>query len=287
MPDADRVDSRAYAFAYVIRSPQDIPADFAGVVAPRFSIGLFLPQELAGRFHTARYAARVLLFVEDEVMLYTHPSANAGVVVIPMARVLAMETERFLLDCRARFVLADAEYEIPYSARDDKFASEFLDRPRQRFLGRQPAAITHRAAHLGDPLDLAFRNFSRREQMPDELPWARLFIASQRQTGTRWLGARVSWTPSDYVAVTNYRLLWMTNRRGKSRQQFGVRCCSCALAKVTGARMEGGAELNISIEDKLTWRIQVPAARVTAAAAFAEQATRLLARVHTNRSISR
>ncbi len=285
MPDADSVDSRAYAFAYVIRSPQDIPADFAGVVAPRFSIGLFLPQELAGRFHTARYAARVLLFVEDEVLLYTHPSAKAGVVVIPMARVLVMETERFLLDCRARFVLAGAEHEIRYSARDDKFASEFLECLRLRFLGQEPAAMTHRAAHLGDPLDLAFRNFSRREQMPDEVLWARLFIASQRQTGTRWLGASVSWTPSDYVALTNYRLLWMTNRRGKYRQQFGVRCSYCALARITGVRVEDNAELNISIADKLTWRIHVPAAHQAAAGTFAEQATRLLARVHPNRSI--
>jgi len=49
--------------------------------------------------------------------------------------------------------------------------------------------------------------------------------------------------------------------------------------------MAGGEELNISIGDTLTWRIHVPAAQQAAAGTFAEQATRLLARVHPKRSI--
>ncbi len=287
MPEDDGVDSRAYSFAFVIRSPQDVPADFAAMVEPRFSIGLFLPQELAGRFNTPAYEARVLLFVEDGILLYTHPSSKVPVLVIPMASILVMETERFLLDCRARFVLAGAAYEVPYSARDDQFANEFLGWLRARFLGRQPAAAPERAARLGDPLDLAFRNFSRREKMPDEILYARLFIASRRQAGKPWLGRSESWTPSDYVALTNCRLLWMTNRRGKYRQPFGVRCSYCEVAKASSVTVEDDGALRISIADKLTWQIHVPAAHADAARTFAGQATRLLARIHSNQSVQR
>ena len=39
------VDSREYAFAYLIRSAEDVPADFPIPEPERFRTGLFLPRD--------------------------------------------------------------------------------------------------------------------------------------------------------------------------------------------------------------------------------------------------
>ena len=68
------VDSRAYAFAYLIREPSQVPADFT--VDCDFECALFLPRESVPRFEIPRYVPRLLLLWPDRLTVRSHPSCG-------------------------------------------------------------------------------------------------------------------------------------------------------------------------------------------------------------------
>ena len=70
------VDSRAYAFAYFITEPSQLPADFH--VEQDFEFALFLPQELIPRFEVPRYVPRLLLAWPDRLTVYFTPQLRPG-----------------------------------------------------------------------------------------------------------------------------------------------------------------------------------------------------------------
>ena len=55
------VDSREYVFAYLIRSAEDVPADFPIPEPERFRTGLFLPRDGPDWFGRRAYPPRILL----------------------------------------------------------------------------------------------------------------------------------------------------------------------------------------------------------------------------------
>lgn len=260
------VDSRAYAYAYLLRTTGDLPADFP--VDREFTLGLFLPQEQAGRFGRPRYPARILLLERNELWLYVHPSLGEAEIAAPLSGVLVMETEKFLLDCNVKFVLWDREYDVPYSARDEDRVSEFIFVVKQRILKPATLTVFVDAAKFGDSLTLAFANFERQELLVGEVVIAGLFIAPKKQLVKGLFRDTATWQPAEYIALTNRRLLWMTDRFEGFRHEYGVHCRYCGIRRVRELALRD-TELVVGIGTQ-SWKIEVGSAYREPAEQFAK-----------------
>jgi len=71
------VDSRVYAFVYLIRGSEHLPSDFpVAVDFDRAVSGVFLPQDQSGWFSKSRYPARILVLLPEVLVVATHPSSD-------------------------------------------------------------------------------------------------------------------------------------------------------------------------------------------------------------------
>lgn len=75
-------DSRHYRFPYLIRSKDDIPADFPKV-PHTFDAGLFLSRDDPDWFGRSAYPPRILVLLENKIQIHTHPSARKPMLEIP------------------------------------------------------------------------------------------------------------------------------------------------------------------------------------------------------------
>jgi hypothetical protein len=79
------VDSRQYIFAYLIRSLEDVPADFPIPAADGgFRLGLFLPRDEPDWFGRSTYPTRILLLSGGAVVILPHPKMREPVIRIPL-----------------------------------------------------------------------------------------------------------------------------------------------------------------------------------------------------------
>ncbi len=276
LPDGpSTVDSRAYAYAYVIREFEDVPGDFAESIAPLFFLGLYLPQGITGRFNTPAYPARVLLLAGDELILYVHPSLHAPPLSVSIGDVRVVSWEKFLLDCRFSLDRGSSQCEIQYSARNGEPVAEFFGHVRGRPIPANYGYARPRSIlHVGDPLDLKFASLEGAGLAEEEGIRARLFISAQSKIERRWLGTLESWTPADYLAVTDRRLLWMTDRQGEYRQTFDDRCAYLPLAYVRNVGVRKNTGLVIEMQDEITWTINLPSQHINDALKFADKVSR-------------
>jgi len=283
IPELGTVDSRAYAYAYLIGRTGDVPKDFPAAVVERFSVGLFLPQELAGRFKEPAYPARVLLLSENEaeLTLHIHPTRGEPPSRIAMCDVRVVNQNRFLLDCRFGFDLAaraeigrkiSRSCDIQHNGRDSDAVGMFLRQLRSHLLlptCADPGSLA--TIHFGDPLSFKFAGYEQEELVEGEVVHARLFIAEQEKRERRWLGSVGSWTPADYLAITNRRLIWMTDRDGGYRQPFGVRCSFSPIMFLYNLNLQDDGWLHVFLANDIDWRLRLPSGHKSAAREFIKE----------------
>lgn len=257
-----QVDSRAYAFAYALRKISDFPADFPVTGADfGFVIGVFLPREQTGMFGTPRYPPRILVLTEHHVIIATHPALGRDDVCVPLEKIAVIESGRFLLDGWLTIVTRDARHCFRYNARDSKPVDEFLLKLRELLLPARTGVASDRAVPFGSRLDLKFRNAKAAELDCGECILASFFSPAMRLTTQRWLFRRESWTAADYVAITDRRLLWITDRYDGHRQEFGTMNSYTSRSRLSGGRCtcsDMGCELAFRITEGIAWRVPVP-----------------------------
>ena len=125
---APEVDSRRYIFPYLIRSADDLPADFPiPESAVGFQIGLFLPRDNPDWFGRSGYPPRIILLQRDALVLATHPRYDAEAVRLALSDLAFYAAGHFLLIGWLRFVTAEAEIYLPYNTRSERPIGAFLD----------------------------------------------------------------------------------------------------------------------------------------------------------------
>lgn len=112
---------------------------------------------------------------------------------------------------------------------------------------------------VGPGLEVRFSCAETDELDLDEQIRARLFSPHRRIGRRRWW-MHESWTPADYVAVTNERILWLTDRYRRSRQGGGViaRYCSCSrISRIAIDRSHDVPLLVIGFQGLCAWHIPI------------------------------
>jgi len=316
------VDSRQYIFAYLIRSPDDVPADFPIPSGDEgFRLGLFLPRDEPDWSGRCSYPTRILLLSGGAIVILPHPKMGELVIRIPLQELLFIEAGHILLIGWLRFVAKCSEHKLPYNTCSARPVVEFLSALREEYLpgtsdmsasGRAcPAPTPHpnwrwswlqRSANtpqpcrgeaclaphseepnhavgvrgplgFGEPLDLKFCNAEYFELDPGERVLFRFFSPATKKIRRHWMFRWESRAPGDLVALTNRRVLWITDRVQERHAAYGTVTRSApvrSLAQLTCQRTAEDRALSVKFSSEASWSIALPPERQAEAHRFAQ-----------------
>jgi hypothetical protein len=281
---APEVDSRRYIFPYLIRSANDLPADFPiPESATDFQIGVFLPRDHPDWFGRSRYPPRILLLYRDAILLVTHPRYGTEPVRLALSDIAFYEAGHFLLIGWLRFVTAECEVDLPYNTRSERPINEFLD----SLVGRSPwtaaDALVRPLAEFGPPLDIKFTNLLASAIRKGETLGARWFNPPAERI-RRWGPFRVrSRVGGNLVACTNQRLIWIRDQCNDRYERYGSITSVAPLRGIESAHCSRAGEsgdLTVAFHGGLYWRIPLSPEAYAQAAAFAEAFTASISHRH-------
>lgn len=249
------MDSRQYRFAYLIRSRQDFPEDFPPLSANALFPALFLPRGGADWLGRSANPPRVILCTSEGLEVHFHPESSSAPAFFPCNEYLSIQTGRMLLIGWIRFASKDADLRLPYSRRVDEPVHIFLGMLRARFLSPDRALPGDRAC-LGDAPDLKFQNALNHEIDEGEIERVRLFIGPRTHRSGYWPFRIRRSTPGQLIALTDRRLLWITESFERTRALYGSVTCYAHPGNV--AHLEADSRLSISLRNGKTWILDIP-----------------------------
>jgi hypothetical protein len=268
-------DSRQYRFAYLIRTRHDFPEDFPPFTEHTLFPALFLPRDGTDWFARGAHPPRVVLFTGERLEVHFHPESGRPPVSFLCDEELSIQAGRLLLIGWIGFASIGADLKLPYNRRVDEPVDLFLGMLRHRLLGTdRPSSLD--LSLLGDALDLKFRNTLNYEIDKSEVARVRLFVAPRIRTSGFWPFRIRRSTPGNLIALTNRRLLWITERYGRARAQYGSITCYAHLDNL--ARVEAGSadmvsstasRLSVSLRNGKIWSLDIPEELVADAREFA------------------
>jgi hypothetical protein len=276
------VDSRSYIYALPIRSADDLPGDFDFPDDLRqFSYGVFLPRAEPDWLGRRAYPPRVALLSEDSLVIVAHPASGEATHVIPFRELQFVEYGHFLLIGWISLVSLHGVRELPFNTRTLPPVEEFLG-----MLSKQcaPPFDLHGSPCLsfGGDLDIKFQNAELAALGRDERVLHRFFNPTREKRYRVWgLFPVESHEPGDYLAVTNRRLLWITERSRNSYARYGSIARSAPLGNVADIAVDRagcGCRVVCRFKDGASWNVALPADQWDAAAAFTGSGRNLLSR---------
>lgn len=131
-------------------------------------------------------------------------------------------------------------------------------------------------ASFGKALDIKFQHAERTALERDEQVLARFFSPSREKTYRAWEPFPVeSSEPGDYLAITNRRLLWITERTPNGHERDGSILRSAPLGSVVDVSIHHtGRNWGVisRLKGGISWCVPLPLERSGDAAAFAQRA---------------
>jgi hypothetical protein len=252
------VDSRAYAFAYLIREPSQLPADFQ--VGRDFEYGLFLPRELVPRFEVPRYEPRLVLAWPDRLSAYSHPSCGLGKTTIRFADISYVELERFLAECSLIFFTLETAVHLPFHGRDREYVGTFLDLVKHRLLsgGELPPASSE-PRDFGPKLDHKFQHIEAILKVDPGAVVARFFMPPKEVIKPRLFRQEFSWTFGSEVVLTRRELHLFSDDKDGYRQLYGFRASWVPLHNIADIVMRSAPQsVAIQLQGGLSLSVPVP-----------------------------
>ena len=129
---------------------------------------------------------------------------------------------------------------------------------------------------FGSTPEIKFQNAERAALEREERVLARFFNPGRTRKHRAWRLFRVeSREPGDYLAVTDRRLLWITDRYRDYSERYGSILRSAPLGNVIAISIDlagVGREIVCRLKCGSSWRIPLPADQHSAGASFTERA---------------
>lgn len=263
-------DSRRYITVFPLRSREDCPLDFAlPDSVSGFDAGIFLPGEDPDWQGRSRYPPRVLFLEGGALTVVSHASTGEPAQRWPLERISAVESGHLLLKGWLRFAGSGFDYTVRYNTRGAPAVDRFMSCFRSQLL-RDKHALDAAGVHLGDRLDIKFGNALESELDSAEFVQMQLFQPPEVSGKRRLAG--------DLLALTDRRLLWITDREKGSRCRYGSIASYAPIGAVSHAGLVPGG-LQFHLNGAPVWLVPV-------APACTEAAERLAAAIVTVRTSS-
>jgi len=261
MLGVQQVDSRAYAHAYLLRTPEDLPKDFLVRAAEDgFRLGVFLPMDQFGGANGLRFPARILLLRENELICATHPSEGIDEVCIPKDQILQLEAGQILLDMWVGLLTRQGSFHWPYAAHNADVVGEFQQRLKDFLFSDVPSGLPPKARVLGVEPSRKVGHAEAEELLPDEKAFLRFCIAAPAEKRSTRKSLSLLKPGQECVVATHRRLLWITDRQNGYAQPYGTIRRSAPLASVSDVRLvraAGERRVVLALGHSVAWRIPV------------------------------
>jgi hypothetical protein len=251
------IDSRQYIVALDLRSIEDCPPDFT--MPPSlagFDAGLFLPRDDPDWFGRSSYPPRILLLKGGALHLVSHPSAAEPPCRWELERISSVESGHMLLRGWQRFTGSGFDCTVRYNTRGLPPVFRFMQAFRARLLcGSQPQGTS--AVQSGAGLDIKFANALAAELDSAETVLMQVFQPPEVRPG-RWLLSRRRWIAGDLLALTDRRVLWITDRDRGSYSRFGSIASYApfdAVASIGATSGRRGDMLQVDLKSGSGWRL--------------------------------
>jgi hypothetical protein len=260
------VDSRQYAYPYLIASAADFPADFEIAFAPGFRSAIFLPRSDPDWLGRRAYPPRTLIHRQGTIELVTHPSKMEPARRLALDQIDYYELGQALLIGWLQFVAGDAPLRVPYNTRGYRVIDAFLGSFQQEFFpDDRPAA----PGKFGPEIELKLKNCLEATLLsgervlaswssPSSVTWSRRVFRIRKSIG------------GHLVALTNRRLLWITDQWKDGREPYGWIARSAPIDRVSALHFEEQAAMLVCrLRSGVTWSIPVSAEQRGSAESFA------------------
>jgi hypothetical protein len=251
------VNSRAYAFAYLIQDPAELPADFP--VDEGFDYSLFLPQELVRRFSSPAYPPRILLLGPNHISLYFHPACGQALVTIPFHEISYIALERFLVDCSLTFFTGAQAVAAPFHGRDREHVADFLARLKLRLCVEAPQTPIAEPQNFGSLPDHKFREIETILHVDPAVVVGRFFIPPREVVTPGLFKPKSSWTSGSEIVLTRDDLHLFSDKQHGYRQLYGFMASWAPLRNVLGIEWDDVAlAITIRLSGDLSLDVPVP-----------------------------
>ncbi len=258
------VDSRQYRFPYEINALSDAPADFDLTDAVDEPLGgLFLPRDDQALF-TRSTPPRVLLLEASRLTMFSHPQAAVPPVVVPLAEIDIVESGHALLIGWIRILHRDSTITLPYNTRSRPPVERFLSRLRSLMFSPGPQ-VSGKA--FGPELDIKFRNARQSEIDDGELIRTSFFQPPAERPRRFGLLSFRRWAPGDFIALTDRRVLWISDRIRSRYDRYGL-IARYGRPVSLGLNAEA-REILLSFQSGRAWHVPLRAEWFDAARSFA------------------
>ena len=253
------VDSRHYIVAFELRSIDDCPPDFELPASlTGFDTGLFLPRGDPDWFGRSSYPPRILFLQRSVLHIVPHPSTGESPFRCTMEQISSVESGHMLLKGWLRFTGCGFNYTIRYNCAFQSVL-RFMRCFRNKLLrGTQPPGTSE--VYPGAGLDLKFTNALARELDSGETILMQVFQAPREVTSRSWLLPHRHWIAGDLLALTDRRLLWITDRERGSYSRYGSIASYAPFNAVlrVGLRSGWGRHiLQVDLNGGSAWRIPI------------------------------
>lgn len=266
------VDSRGYAFAYVLWSRSDFPEDFlVPEVTDDFSLGLFLPMDRPSPDSLRQTPPRILLLHGDRLTLAFHPSESVRHAAIPLNLVVMLEFGRLFLKSWVKIIASNGTWFLPYHTRDHEDAEPFFAQLRSVSLPDWPGDISIVPSAFGVASDRKVLYAERDALGGHGLVRLRFSSPAVLRREEHWWMPIEEWVPAQYLGVTSKSLVWITDRIGRALDPYATITrygCLAALRETSFTNGEAEAELRFEFSGSEPWTIGVPCEHADAALAF-------------------
>jgi hypothetical protein len=148
-----------------------------------------------------------------------------------------------------RFTGSGFDHTVPYNTRGIRPVLRFMRCFRGGWLRRAGPHVTSRA-DAGAGLDIKFGNALTLELDSGETVLLQLFQPPREVRRHQWLAG-------DLLALTNRRLLWITDRERGFYWRYGSIATYAPFGAVTGIGLTGGDILRVELNDGSAWQIPI------------------------------
>jgi hypothetical protein len=274
------MDSRAYVFSFALRRARDLPGDLRVDADLReISYGVFLPQ-FKGKLGQAPHPPTAIVVTRSSLVVGSHIASGHPCRMLPLRDLEYVEYGHCLLQGWISISAMGSISSFPFNTRTSRPVEELL---RILALAWTPVTLDlpdSRHVSSGPELDLKFHNAEVAALCAGEGVLVRFFSPACSVESRTWAGSTSKCNePGDYLAITERRLLWITERHRGSYERYGSILRFAPLKNVTDIFVHySGRNSGIifGLKGGTRWCIPLSAQDADRAVAFVHQALSMI-----------